>query len=119
MRDTAGAFLRVNTENGKDKTIDIASQDVIDSVKWFKDDIEIITFANQNLITPTETGNYKAIVIYSTGCSFETEAKTFTIAGITGIEEETAKIFTIYPNPNTGSFKVEFVTTTNQKLILF
>ncbi|AFM05981.1 surface protein 26-residue repeat-containing protein [Bernardetia litoralis DSM 6794] len=109
------AFLRVNTESGKDKTIDVTSQDAIDSVKWFKDGVEILAFANQNLITPTETGNYKAIVIYSTGCAFETEAKTFTVGGITGIEEESAKIFTIYPNPNNGSFKVEFVTTTNQK----
>ncbi|AFM05996.1 hypothetical protein Fleli_3682 [Bernardetia litoralis DSM 6794] len=109
------ASIRINTENGKDKTIDIASQDAIDSVKWFKDGVEIIDFANQNLITPTETGNYKAIVIYSTGCSFETEEKIFTVNSITGIEEESAKIFTIYPNPNTGSFKVEFATTTNQK----
>ncbi|WP_375561024.1 BspA family leucine-rich repeat surface protein [Bernardetia sp. OM2101] len=109
------AILRINTENGNDKTIDVTSQDAIDSVMWFKDGVAIPSFANQILITPTETGNYKAQVVYETGCSFETEEKTFTVGGITGIEEESAKIFTIYPNPNNGSFKVEFATTTNQK----
>ena len=112
------AILRVNTESGRDKTIDVTSQDAIESVKWFKDGVEIPAFANQNLITPTETGNYKAKVVYETGCSFETAEKTFTVGGITGIEEESAKIFTIYPNPNNGSFKVEFATTTNQKTTL-
>ena len=112
------AILRVNTESGKDKTIDVTSLDAIESVTWFKDGVEIPAFANQNLITPTETGNYKAKVVYETGCSFETAEKTFTVGGITGIEEESAKIFTIYPNPNNGSFKVEFATTTNQKTTL-
>jgi hypothetical protein len=112
------AILRINTENGKDKTIDVTSQDAIDSVVWLKDGTELPAFANQILITPTETGNYKARVIYETGCSFETAEKTFTIGGITGIEEESAKIFTIYPNPNNGSFKVEFSTTTNQPTTL-
>ncbi|WP_375560960.1 T9SS type A sorting domain-containing protein [Bernardetia sp. OM2101] len=109
------AIIRINTENGKDKTIDVSSQDAIDSVMWFKDGVAIPSFANQILITPTETGNYKAQVVYETGCSFETAEKTFTVDGITGIEEESTKIFTIYPNPNNGSFKVEFATTTNQK----
>ena len=112
------AILRVNTESGKDKTIDVTSLDAIESVTWFKDGVEIPAFANQNLITPTETGNYKAKVVYETGCSFETAEKTFTVGGITGIEEESAKIFTIYPNPNNGFFKVEFATTTNQKTTL-
>ncbi|WP_375560901.1 BspA family leucine-rich repeat surface protein [Bernardetia sp. OM2101] len=109
------AIIRINTENGKDKTIDVSSQDAIDSVMWFKDGVAIPSFANQILVTPTETGNYKAQVVYETGCSFETEEKTFTVDGITGIEEESTKIFTIYPNPNNGSFKVEFARTTNQK----
>ncbi len=112
------AFLRINTENGRDKTIDIAAQDAIDSVAWFKDGVHIAAFANQNLITPTETGNYKAKIFYETGCVFETVEKIFTIGGITGIEEESAKIFTIYPNPNNGTFNLEFATTTNQKTIL-
>ena len=109
------AILRINTESGKDKTIDVTSQDVIDSVQWFKDGILIPAFANKMLITPTETGNYKAKVTYSTGCKSETEEKMFTVSGITGIEEESAKVFSIYPNPNNGSFKVEFFETNNQK----
>jgi hypothetical protein len=110
--------LRINMLNGRDKTIDLASQDAIDSVIWFKDNIEIPAFANQQLITPTATGNYKANVFYETGCEFETEARMFTFEGITGIEEESAKVFNIYPNPNKGLFKVEFVQTTNQKTTL-
>lgn len=114
----SSAFLRINTENGRDKTIDIAAQEVIDSVKWFKDGVEIPAFANKILVTPTETGNYKALITYSTGCKFETEEKTFNFGIVNGIEEESAKIFTIYPNPNNGSFKVEFASTTNQKTTL-
>jgi uncharacterized delta-60 repeat protein len=112
------ASLRINAENGIDKTIDVTSQGTIDSVMWFKDGVEIIAFVNQRLITPTETGNYKAKVIYETGCSFETEEKLFIVDIVSGIEEESAKIFTVYPNPNNGSFKVEFATTTNQNTIL-
>ena len=113
--DVKQATLRINTESGKDKTIDVTSQDVIDSVQWFKEGVLIPAFANQKIITPTQTGNYKAKVTYSTGCKSETTEKMFTIGGVTGIEEESAKIFTIYPNPNMGSFKIEFATTTNQQ----
>ena len=114
------AVIRINIEGGIDKTIDVASQDSIVSVVWFKDDVEIPAFANQTLITPTETGSYKARVTYSTGCTFETEEKTFSFGIVNGIEEESAKIFTIYPNPNNGSFKVEFaaIAISNQETIL-
>ncbi|WP_338814126.1 BspA family leucine-rich repeat surface protein [Bernardetia sp. Wsw4-3y2] len=109
------ATITINRENSVDKTITVSSSDSIVSVVWFKDGTEVASFANQRTIEPTESGNYKAKVTYISGCEFETEEKAFTFDIETGIEEESAKIFTVYPNPNTGSFKVEFATTTNQK----
>ncbi len=114
----ANSTLTVNKVEGKDKTITVASQDSIVSVIWFKDGNEVSNLNNQRTITPTETGNYKAKVVYASGCEFETAEKAFTFETFTGIEEESAKIFNIYPNPNTGSFKVEFAETTNQKTTL-
>ncbi len=109
------ATITINKENSVDKTITVSSSDSIVAVVWFKDGNEIASFNNQKMIQPTESGNYKAKVTYLSGCEFETEEKVFTFDIETGIEEESAKIFTVYPNPNTGSFKVEFATTTNQK----
>ncbi|WP_338813847.1 T9SS type A sorting domain-containing protein [Bernardetia sp. Wsw4-3y2] len=109
------ATITINKENSFDKTITVSSSDSIVSVVWFKDGTEVASFANQRTIEPTESGNYKAKVTYISGCEFETEEKVFTFDIETGIEEESAKIFTVYPNPNTGTFKVEFATTTNQK----
>ncbi len=112
------ATITINKENSVDKTITVSSSDSIVAVVWFKDGSEISSFNNQKTIQPTESGSYKAKVTYVSGCEFETEEKVFTFDIATGIEEESAKIFTVYPNPNTGSFKVEFVTTTNQKTTL-
>ncbi|WP_338791208.1 BspA family leucine-rich repeat surface protein [Bernardetia sp. MNP-M8] len=109
------ATITINKENSFDKTISVSSSDSIVSVVWFKDGTEVASFNNQKTIEPTESGNYKAKVTYISGCEFETEEKAFTFDIETGIEEESAKIFTVYPNPNNGSFKVEFATTTNQK----
>ncbi len=109
------ATITINKENSVDKTITVSSSDSIVAVVWFKDGSEISSFNNQKTIQPTESGSYKAKVTYVSGCEFETEEKVFTFDIATGIEEESAKIFTVYPNPNTGSFKIEFATTTNQK----
>ncbi|WP_338813348.1 T9SS type A sorting domain-containing protein [Bernardetia sp. Wsw4-3y2] len=109
------AIITINKENSFDKTITVSPSDSIVAVVWFKDGNEVASFANQRTIQPTESGNYKAKLTYLSGCEFETEEKAFTFDIATGIEEESTKIFTVYPNPNTGSFKVEFATTTNQK----
>ncbi len=109
------ARVTVNKEDAVDKTITVSSSDSIVSVAWFKDGSEIPSFANQITITPTESGDYKARVTYALGCQFETPERPFVFTVVQGIEEESAKIFTVYPNPNNGSFKVEFVQTTNQK----
>ncbi|WP_338764650.1 BspA family leucine-rich repeat surface protein [Bernardetia sp. ABR2-2B] len=109
------ATITINRENSLDKTITVSSSDSIVSVVWFKDGSEVAGFNNQRTVQPTESGNYKAKATYLSGCEFETEEKTFTFDIQTGIEEESAKVFSIYPNPNNGSFKVEFATTTNQK----
>ncbi|WP_338813684.1 T9SS type A sorting domain-containing protein [Bernardetia sp. Wsw4-3y2] len=109
------ATITINKENSFDKTISVSSSDSIVSVIWFKDGNEVASFNNQKTIEPTESGSYKAKITYLAGCEFETEEKVFTFDIATGIEEESAKIFTVYPNPNNGSFKVEFATTTNQK----
>ncbi|WP_338766207.1 BspA family leucine-rich repeat surface protein [Bernardetia sp. ABR2-2B] len=109
------ATITINRENSLDKTITVSSSDSIVSVVWFKDGSEVAGFNNQRTVQPTESGNYKAKATYLSGCEFETEEKTFTFDVQTGIEEESAKVFSIYPNPNNGSFKVEFATTTNQK----
>ena len=112
------AVITVNKEDATDKTITVSSSDSIVSIVWFKDGNEVSSFSNQVTIEPTESGSYKAKVIYLSGCTFETEEKVFTFDIQVGIEEESARIFTIYPNPNNGSFKVEFVFPTNQKTIL-
>ncbi len=111
----ATSTITVNKVEGKDKTITVSSSDSIVTVIWFKDGNEVSALNNQRIITPTESGNYKAKVVYSSGCEFETAEETFTFDEVTGIEEESATVFNIYPNPNNGSFKVEFAETTNQK----
>ena len=80
----------------------------ITSVVWVLDGTENSGLSGES-ITPTESGNYSAIVTYSTGCSFHTRTVYFRIPDpiVTGEDEELAKAFRIYPNPSNGTFKIE------------
>ena len=81
----------------------------ITSVVWFLEGEESTTFSGET-ITPTESGNYYAVVTYSTGCTFRTRGTYFRVfvpVIITGEDEELAKELRIYPNPSTGLFQIE------------
>jgi uncharacterized delta-60 repeat protein len=119
QKQATNATLSVRKEGNFDKTITISSSDSIVSVVWFVNGQEYTEFANKTTIEPFVTAKFKATLTYLSGCQFETREVDFTFVIIddfpSGIEEESAKLFSIYPNPNNGSFKVEFFETTNQK----
>ena len=81
----------------------------ITNVVWFLEGTESTTFSGET-ITPTESGNYYAIVTYSTGCTYKTRGAYFRVfvpVIVTGEENDLAKALRIYPNPSTGSFRIE------------
>ncbi|WP_375559861.1 M43 family zinc metalloprotease [Bernardetia sp. OM2101] len=81
----------------------------ITNVTWFLEGEESTTFSGET-ITPTESGNYYAVVTYSTGCTYKTRSAYFRLfvpVIVTGEDEKLANALRIYPNPSTGTFKIE------------
>ncbi|WP_338814546.1 T9SS type A sorting domain-containing protein [Bernardetia sp. Wsw4-3y2] len=79
----------------------------ISSVVWFFNGEESASLSGET-ITPTESGNYSALVTYSTGCTFQTRTVSFSIpVVVVGEEEEFIKALRIYPNPSNGTFLIE------------
>ncbi|WP_338761522.1 T9SS type A sorting domain-containing protein [Bernardetia sp. ABR2-2B] len=79
---------------------------VITNVVWFFNNEE--SGLSGETITPTEDGNYSAIVTYSTGCTFQTRTVSFSLpVVVVGEEEEFIKTLRIYPNPSNGTFLIE------------
>ena len=56
--------------------------------------------------TPTVTGNY-AVIVTDMGCS---DTSSCELVDFTGIEDLTPTIFTMFPNPNSGQFTINFET---------
>jgi hypothetical protein len=68
------------------------------SITWFFEGVEQPSFANQERITPTQSGSYKARVTYQSGCSIESNGARYVMI-TTGEEETPIAGFAIYPNP--------------------
>ncbi len=68
------------------------------SITWFFEGTEQPSFANQERITPTQSGSYKALVTYQSGCSIESNGERYVMI-TTGEEETPIAGFAIYPNP--------------------
>lgn len=83
--------------------------------QWYKDDIMIPGATNPTLIV-TNSGKYKVIITYDSGCSSDSEY--FNI--ITGISEIKTTDFTcrIFPNPNNGIFTIELVSEKPEAFVL-
>ncbi len=81
----------------------------ITDIVWIVDGTESTTFSGET-ITPTESGSYSARVTYSTGCTYKTRTTSFTVfvpAIVTGEENDLEAALRIYPNPSTGTFRIE------------
>ncbi len=90
-------------------TSSVTSQESV-TYQWLKDG-KIISNANQETYTPTETGEYSLLVRTQTGCSSVSETIIFTEGQITAIEEPIElRGLTLFPNPNNGSFFLDFGT---------
>jgi Leucine-rich repeat (LRR) protein len=77
--------------------------------QWLKDG-EIIQNAFEATYTPTATGEYSLLVLSEAGCSSVSQSIVFT-SSITGIEEPIElRSLSLFPNPNNGTFFLDFGT---------
>lgn len=91
------------------------------SVKWYKDGDEMIGQTGAS-ITPTDTATYK-IVVYNPAfpeCSSETELYVAPKTQGVGIDDvNEAFLVTVFPNPNTGKFKLVVSDAVEQEADLY
>lgn len=83
-----------------------ANNTTAESYQWIDcaNEFSPIPGEDDYMFKPTESGNY-AVIISSNNCSDTSNCRQVTIGNIT--ELESSKIL-IYPNPNTGFFKLKF-----------
>lgn len=82
--------------------------------QWFKDGIAISGAEGQSLAV-TENGNYTVSVKDGNGCENESETKEVVVSGVKNALIGEVKL---YPNPNTGSFVLEFANTSPKEIII-
>ncbi|WP_338814216.1 choice-of-anchor D domain-containing protein [Bernardetia sp. Wsw4-3y2] len=88
----------------------INSQETV-TYQWLKDGNPIEN-GFESSYTPTQTGEYSLLVLTESGCSSVSEIIIFTDI-TTGIEEpKELKELALFPNPNNGSFFIDFGTNT-------
>jgi hypothetical protein len=119
--DVESIYLRLSDDKKSLFLENLAgSQDGIASVEWYFEGELNSALGTTNQITPTEDGNYSALITTQNGCKIQTRTVYFTVPKvpvITGEEDLKADWFKIYPNPsNTGIFKVQFPTTLTEDI---
>ena len=76
--------------------------------QWLRDG-QVIENASEAIYTPTETGEYSLLIRSEAGCSSVSESIIFTATDITAIEEPIElRGLTLFPNPNNGTFFLDF-----------
>lgn len=73
-------------------------------VEWYKDDTILAGWSNQISIKPTESGDYKAFVVFKNGCSLWL---SFGYWGILGSTKELDSELQVYPNPTQGQVCIQ------------
>jgi hypothetical protein len=73
------------------------------SYKWYKNGT-LITGATASTYTATSSGSYYVIVTNSNNCSGQSNAIGLTV----GINDVSVSAIQLYPNPNDGSFYIDF-----------
>ncbi len=92
-------------------TSNVNSQESV-TYQWLKDGT-VIENATESTYTPIQTGEYSLLVKTESGCSSISETIIFTADDITGIEEPIElRDLSIFPNPNNGTFFIDFGTNT-------
>ncbi|MBI4648727.1 MAG: T9SS type A sorting domain-containing protein, partial [Bacteroidia bacterium] len=98
----------VITQNGS-----ILQSDAINGNQWYMNNAIIPGATGQNY-TPSQNGNYFVIVTSTYGCSSDTSN---ILQFNTGIEEILqAGSFKVFPNPNQGTFNVQFDLNQTQEI---
>ncbi len=100
------------------------SQDGIASVEWYFEGELNAALGSASTITPTEKGNYSALVTNQNGCVIKTRTVYFSIPEVpvvVGQDDIKADLFRVYPNPSKGLFNVHFATvlTENTQVSIF
>ena len=102
--------VSINLENETVFRSNVTSQESV-TYQWLKDGAAI-EGAFESSYTPTETGEYSLLVLTESGCSSISETIIFT-QRVTGIDEpKELRNLSIFPNPNTGNFFIDFGTNT-------
>ncbi|WP_291726529.1 T9SS-dependent choice-of-anchor J family protein [Bernardetia sp.] len=104
------AYLRETEE-----TLFVESEATISNVVWVFEGEQDASLSGET-ITPTESGNYSALVTYENGCSIQTRTVFFRVPDpvVVGEEEEVIKALRIYPNPSAdGIFQIDLGQNTD------
>ena len=114
-------YLRVSEDKKKLFLESASSSNEIVSVEWYFDGEIKLDLGTSSELLPTEEGYYSALVTNQNGCSFKTRTVYFSTPKddddvVTGNEDLREDTFNIYPNPNTGTFKVHFSVSLSQNI---
>ena len=69
--------------------------------QWYENG-NLITGANNDTYTPTQSGNYSVIITDPVGCTFSSPIYVYTV----GIESFTSNLWSLYPNPAGSSINL-------------
>lgn len=84
----------------QDGDVLIASPDFEGEIQWFLNGAEI-PGANEQTLTPTQSGNYEVMYEYTSGC-VGTDSSTVVVVEIIGVDELKQSGVHIFPNPSAG-----------------
>jgi len=98
-------------------TLNIENSANFQSIDWFLDGTAAPSFANQQVITVSQEGNYRAEVTYPSGCKTLT-GSVYYYERVTGIEDqpETTNGLTLFPNPTQDKLQVRFGQAINESV---
>lgn len=95
------------------RTADTLATQVYLSYQWLKNNTAINGATSQTLVL-TQTGDYSVIVTDGNGCSDTSAVLNVLSVGIAGVVADYG--VKLYPNPNTGSFVLEFTDDTQRTI---
>jgi len=79
--------------------------------QWFKDDVEIIN-ANSSTYLPTESGDYKVMISYSSTCSDISNTTSINFETLSILDIEKQPVLKFYPNPTKDLIQFTNLTRT-------
>ena len=101
-------YLKTNEQRGMLYLETNTTQNQLVNIEWYFEGELKTALGTTSEIRPRQEGNYYAIITNQNGCSYQTDIVFVPLNVVTGQDDLNNDNFKIYPNPNSGTFKVHF-----------